>query len=837
MQALAEYRLKRKGVADFLNWAFIVAQEPDGLTVMLNKDGSLTTAFYFRGDDFGSATNEEMNALAFHANAALAKFGTGWLINIDSPRVHAMSYPPESGSHFPDPVTALIDAERRVQHETEGAHFDNVYAMAFTYRLPSEVESRVASFFVDDDQQLNVAAKERRAEMEMGELLQRFCSHVRDAVASFSTSLQMRPMSPDDLCTYLHSCLTGEEHRVIAPPPFCALDAVLSSKDFRTGLAPRIGQKHIRIVTVMRFPAETMPAVLDQLARLPFVYRWSTRWIPMDPPDAEKVLGTYRRNWWQKRHGLMGLVKSAAGGAQTWSNGDAVSMAGDADQAINEARSGAIRFGYYTTVLVIMSDTAQQADAQAEQACKFLGNIGFPSQIEDINAVEAFIGSLPAHGYQNVRRPLIHTLNLAHLLPLTAVWTGNPTNPCPFLPKNSPPLLHAATSGATPFRLSLHVGDVGHFAVLGPTGAGKSTALNLLIAQHFRYPNAQVFAFDFGYSMAALCEAAGGVHYDLGGDGGDHLGFCPLGEIDTPADRAWAAQFVELMVTMRLQEGKTLSISQVNEIARAINAMAAETTSPDQRTITHFRGTVQDEEIQAALSLYTVGSSAIGDLLDASEDAFNANANARFFVFEMANLGAMGERAIVPVMLYIFRQIKRKIRRSIPTLIPIDEAFRSFSHPKAIAELDEWLETMRKDGAAVGFATQNVDKVLKSMIGSTLIQATPTKILLPNKEATSQSVSPLYRTIGLNDRQIQNLANATPKRDYYVMSPEGRRMFDLGLGRVALAFLGAAGKDALKEVRQMKAQYGQEWVAAWLASRAVPAHWITYFRKLKEKMQ
>ncbi len=131
---------------------------------------------------------------------------------------------------------------------------------------------------------------------------------------------------------------------------------------------------------------------------------------------------------------------------------------------------------------------------------KILENLGFTARVETVNAVEAFLGTIPGHTIENVRRPIMHTLNLAHLMPLTTIWPGLARNPCPFYPQPAPPLTFAATTGATPFRLSLHVGDVGHTLVLGMTGGGKSTLLGLLMAQHYRYAKAQIFAFDKGYS-------------------------------------------------------------------------------------------------------------------------------------------------------------------------------------------------------------------------------------------------------------------------------------------------------------------------------------------------
>lgn len=824
MLQLKEFRSHIKGLPDLLNWAM-----PVDNGIILNKDGSFTTAFYFRGNDMSSSTDEELAAVSAHANAALIKFGTGWLIHVDSIRVQATTYPAEDRSYFPDPVTRLIEAERRAQHETEGAHFDNIYAMAITYLVPPELHSKITAVFVDDDEDTGSNKKQINYSL----LLHRFKSVVNDVVGAFTAGIHMRQMDTDELLTYLNTDLTGLSHPVRMPANPLYLDALLGNKDFRTGLAPRIGNKHIRVVTIHGFPSESAPGILDTLNRLPFEYRWSTRFIPLDPRDAEKRLNVFRRNWFQKRHGLFGLIKSAAGGGeQTWQNSDAVRMAGDADSAVNENSEGLVRYGYYTSVLVIMADDPKVADARAVEVGKLLGNSGFPSFVEDINAVEAFLGSLPGHGFQNVRRPLMHTLNLADLLPLTAIWSGAETNPCPFYPKNSPPLMYAATTGNTPFRLSLHVQDLGHFGIFGPPGAGKSTVLNALVAQHFRYPHAQAFAFDLGYSMATLCEAANGAHYDIGAPD-SKVGFCPLAAIDTPADRAWATDYMVTLTTLRLKEGESLSTAQVNEIGRAINQMAADTTESRHRTLTDFLATVQDNAIKEALVYYTLDEQhgRLGGLLDAEQDSLASN---RFIVFETSQLIALGDTAVIAVFLYLFRQIEKRVARSIPSMVTIDEGFRTFGNPLALQKLDFFLETMRKENVAVGFATQNLEKVLNSIVGSTIIQATATKIMLPNSAATTQTVAPLYRAFDLNEKQIQNLAYARPKQDYFIMNTDGRRMIQFGFGKVALAFLGVSGKDQMALVREMKAQHGPMWVYHYMQDRGVPQDWLNYWRQLAD---
>src|SRR5438309_5594364 len=133
--------------------------------------------------------------------------------------------------------------------------------------------------------------------------------------------------------------------------------------------------------------------------------------------------------------------------------------------------------------------------------------------VETVNAVEAWLGSLPGHAYANVRQPPVSTLNLAHMIPLSALWAG-PARDEHF---GAPPLFFARTEGSTPFRFSLHVGDVGHTLVVGPTGAGKSVLLALRALQFRRSAGSRVVSCVFGGSIRAAALAMEGDWHDLGG--------------------------------------------------------------------------------------------------------------------------------------------------------------------------------------------------------------------------------------------------------------------------------------------------------------------------------
>jgi type IV secretion system protein VirB4 len=423
--------------------------------------------------------------------------------------------------------------------------------------------------------------------------------------------------------------------------------------------------------------------------------------------------------------------------------------------------------------------------------------------------------------HPNVRRPLLHSLNYADLLPTAAQFTGLVHNPSPLFPDNAPALLHAATGGATPFRLNLHVSDVGHTLVFGPTGAGKSVLLATLTAQFMRYSEARITVFDKGLSMFALAkaiEATGGnaTHYRLADDRGS-VGMCPLAFLESPGDVAWAEEW--LATCYELQTEEKLSPNQKGEIHRAITSMAR-TQADESRTLTDFLTTVQDEDIRQALRAYTIDGP-LGELLDARSDGLK---NSRFTVFELDVLLSRPDHNVIPVLLTLFRRFEQSLTGA-PALLVLDEAWVMLGHPVFREKLREWLKTLRKANCAVVMATQSLSDAWRSGLLDVLMESCPTKIFLANAEAhkrgSGEVLGPcdIYTAFGLNEVEIDILANATPKRDYYYTSPLGRRPFELALGPTAHAFTAVSSKEDIARIEALIASHGQDWPQEWLKER------------------
>jgi type IV secretion system protein VirB4 len=581
------------------------------------------------------------------------------------------------------------------------------------------------------------------------------------------------------------------------------LDGIIGSQDFTGGLEPKLGDKHLAVLSVDGFPQESYPAILEMLSGLPLSYRFNTRFICLDQLDSVKSVEDYRKTWSQQ---MLSLKDKYFNNPNAKINRDAALMHEDAEQAKAEVQGGLLSFGYLTSTIVLMAESREQALKQAQYIQRELSLLGFGARVETYNAVEAWLGSLPGLGYANVRRPLVSTINLVHLLPLAGIWPGASECPCPFYPPHSPPLAICTTDGSTPFRFNLHCGDLGHTMILGPTGAGKSTLLGLICAQFRRYEKAQVFAFDKGMSMFALCRGVEGSHYHIGGDE-SQLAFAPLLRVDeSETEFVWACDWLAKLYEV---QGLSLAPAEMNAISEAMNKIRNQ--PPDLRNLTIFKHLIQGERLKEGLAHYC-GGGPMARLLDAKTDNLERSP---FIVFEIEELMNMGERNLIPVLLYLFHRIEKALNGQ-PTLLVLDEAWIMLGNPVFQGQIREWLKVLRKANCAVVLATQSLSDASRSGLMDVLAESCPTKVFLPNFEAGTETQREQYRALGLNSRQIEIIARSTPKRDYYVVSREGRRLMQLALGRKTLAFIGSSGKEDVAQVRHLANKPDTEWIDLWL---------------------
>ncbi|MGN6595275.1 conjugal transfer protein TrbE [Sphingopyxis terrae] len=797
MMNLAEYRSKSARLADFLPWVCLVAEG-----VVLNKDGAFQRTARFRGPDLDSATPAELVAVTARLNGALRRLGSGWAVFVEAQRVPALSYPV---SEFPDAVSELVDVERREQFREEGAHFESFYYLTLLWMPPPEEAARAEAWLYEGRARTGVDPKE---------LLASFIDRTSRILHLAETFMPAAEWLDDgETLTYLHSCVSTKVQRVRVPETPAYLDALLADEALVGGLEPRLGDHHLRTLTITGLPSLTFPGLLDELNRQAFGYRWSSRAIMLDKSDATKLLTRIRRQWFAKRKSVAAILKEVmTNEASVLMDSDASNKAADADLALQELGADEAGIAYVTATITVWDRDPALAAEKLRLVEKIVQSRDFTCTVEGVNALEAWFGSLPGHVYANVRQPPISTLNLAHLIPLSAVWAGAERDEH----FAGAPLLYAKTEGSTPFRFSLHVGDVGHCLVVGPTGAGKSVLLALMALQFRRYKGSQIFAFDYGGSIRAAALAMGGDWQDLGGalhEAGSSgaVALQPLARIDEAAERAWAAEWLAALL---VGEGVKVDPAAKAHIWSALTSLA--TAPACERTLTGLAVLLQSQELKLALAPYLVGGP-WGRLLDAEAEHLG---NARVQALETE--GLVGASSAATVLSYLFHRIEGKLDGS-PTLIIIDEGWLILDQTAFAAQLREWLKTLRKKNASVIFATQSLADIEGSSIAPAIIESCPTRIFLPNDRAAEPQIARVYERFGLNDRQIEILSRATPKRDYYCQSRRGNRLFELGLGEIALAFTAASSKSDQVRIGELIAAHGQQqFAAAWLRRRGLP---------------
>ena len=792
------------GLPDLLPWGVLI--EPG---IVMCKDGSLLAGWRVIGKDIDSSSKDEIEVGCARANEALRLLGTGWMLHVSVDRCASETYPSRESSQYPDSVTQMIDDERRALFEG-GLCYSSSTIMCLTYK-PSITESNIAKHVQGGE------ATKRDLYSETRKTFNNTLQQVEDVLSSVYKMDRLMDyrvtvdnnvnIFVSDLLRYLQLCVTGQDQFVQVPYDGAYLDAVLGAEDLTLeGYIPKLGDRYISVVSLNSFPMHSWPSMLDAFDSEAMTYRFVWRFICLDQTDALKEINKLRKGWSQSMYKIWDIVLR---NTNARINRDAAMMHEDAEQALQEVQSGMVGVGYLSASVVLMNEDLQVLEDQARQVRRLFQKIGATGYVESLNTLEAWRSTHPGNGDSNIRRPLVNTMNLADLLPLSSIYSGKQYNPCNFYPHKSRCLAVLQTANS-PYRLNLHEGDVAHTMILGPTGSGKSTLLALLAAQFRCYPNSTIFVFDKGYSMYPLTKGAGGDHFDVGRD--ERLAFAPLQRIDESREEfAWAATWLSGMAEL---QKVVVTAKHTQAIAQALVSLS--NNPPHLRSLTHFWHVLQHPELKVAFQPYIQGG-IVGHLLDSEKDNLQFS---RFMCFETETLMQMGTKNMAPVLSYIFHRIEGALNGP-PGMLIVDEAWAMLDNELFRGNIREWLKTFRRKNTAVVMATQSISDAASSGIMDVIMESCPTKIFLANAEAQSETSANLYKAAGLNDTQIGIIKYMTPKRDYYIVQPSGRRQVQLALHgcKKTLAFIGASDRDSLRQLNAIMEKYPDNWREMWLRER------------------
>lgn len=792
----------KKYLSDQLPWAGIFAPGVGFL-----KDGAWIATFKFTGHDLDSVTEQSLGEILDYQTSIITKLGPEYGLFFEARRRPAAPYPVWTG---PQGIAAMIDEERQALFGS-GMYWETDYYLSVTW-MPNAMPLARLMTWLTGGKEVTTAGTLKEQQETFSREMHALALELRRCYP-FVEFLQ----SPDDIVTYWASTLRPGYFRLDAPEVLYNLDRYVGQVHVTGGLRPCIEGVHTRMLRIETYPAGVFPGAMDVLHHLNFPFRYCVRYLPLSRDEALKEAKRAQQRWSMRTRTLAQYAKEGFSASETDQrdlNLAAQDMAAEMQYVRKDIEMGDVGMGYLTPTVQVWGDTSDEADDVASVVKSVLHAAHFGAEIEGMNAIQAWFGSLPGEHRANVRRPIVTSKALSRLTLSTSVWGGQDTDEY----WGYGPLCVGEGTGATPFRMSLHVGDVGHVAVIGPTGAGKSTLLTFLALQGLRYPDLNVFVFDKGQAFRPFISVLGGAWCNIGVDksvGG--VTTQPLRYIDDDAERTWANEWVFRLIHPYLSHPTP---AQRKIVWDALGDLAE--LPPRYRTLSGLAHICQDEDVIAAIEPFTA-SGAAGMLFDSDNETL---AVAQYCVFECETLFKRQE-LITPTLEVAVHRLQRLLQRDPPppSLLMIFEAWRFLGDDAFAPQIESWLRELRKLNVSLIMEFTSLHDIVEHPKGGMMLESCKTKIFLPNPEAMSPLARRAYEAVGLTEQQICLIAGAKEKRDYYYASPHGNRLFSLNLEHnpIAAALCTRGSIQDLTALQHIQSRVSSdEFAPAWFEHCGLP---------------
>ncbi len=533
------------------------------------------------------------------------------------------------------------------------------------------------------------------------------------------------------------------------------------------------------IVSLKEYPDATSPGLLDGLLRLPHEMVVSESYAPAERQTARERMDLSIRR-----------LRSA--------DEDAAAERGDMLAARDALGNGAVGFGdHHLSVLVRESDLARLDDATAACAAA-LADTGAIAVREDTNLEPAFWSQFPGNEQYIVRRAMISSANMASFGSLHGFALGQAAGN-----HWGDAVTLLETTSATPFFFNFHHGDLGNFSVIGPSGSGKTVVMNFLAAQAQKY-RPRTILFDKDRGAEPFIRGIGGRYDRI--TAGSPSGFNPMSLPDSPENRAFLRDWLGVLLEAEGPE-------EAATIAAAVDATYA--NAPSLRRLRHFKELLSGsrrpqpgdlaDRLAAWIGSETGDGGENGWLFDNAVDRLDLNQ--RVLGFDMTAL-LENPKLRTPTMMYLFHRIEERLDGE-PTMILIDEGWKALDDEVFAARIRDWLKTLRKRNALVGFATQSARDALESRISTALVEQTATMIFMPNSRARAEDYCDGF---GLTEHEFA-LIRSLPahSRCFLVRQPDASVVVRLDLSNAPEVLTILSGREAsVRKLDKLRAELGDE---------------------------
>jgi type IV secretion system protein VirB4 len=745
------------------------------------RDGSLMISLLVPGLSFETADADELNAHTATREVLLRSTLDARFVLYHHVIRRRVDLSLEA--QFDDPLAAHIDALWR-DRLSRGALFVNDQFVTLVRR-----PARGKAGWAERLSRSLKRAKADEVEADPAELraLRAAASAMLAALAPYGARLLGDYESGAGTCSevleLLSALYNGEMRPVRRPADDADIGAMLPYKRLNFGLdALELrgagGSGFGALLSLKDYPDSTGPGLTDNLLRLPCELVLTESYAPADRQIARERIDLAIRR-----------LRSA--------DEEAVAERREMQAARDALGVGAVGFGDHHLSVLVRSDRLEALDEASAICAAALADAGAVAVREDVNLEPGFWGMFPGNESLIVRRAMISTANMACFGALHGFAMGQASGN-----HWGDAVTLLQTTSATPFFFNFHQGDLGNFTVIGPSGSGKTVVMNFLAAQAQKF-SPRTILFDKDRGAEVFVRGIGGTYSRIAA--GHPTGFNPLALPDSPANRAFLRDWLGVLLAATGPEELAI-------IAGAVDAAYA--NDPALRRLAHFRELLagsrrpQPGDLASRLDAW-IGDGEHGWLFDNAEDRLDLSA--RTLGFDMTAL-LETPRLRTPVMMYLFHRIEERLDGQ-PTMILIDEGWKALDDEVFAARIRDWLKTLRKRNALVGFATQSARDALDSRIATALVEQTATMVFMPNARARAEDYCDGF---GLTAHEL-DLIRSLPahSRCFLVRQSDASVVVRLDLSGLPEVLAVLSGREStVRRLDALRAELGDE-PAAW----------------------
>ena len=750
------------------------------------RDGSLMASLLVPGLSFETADSDELNAHTATREVLLRSALDARFVlyhHVIRRRVNL-----SLDAAFDDPLAAHIDARWR-ERLAGGSLFVNDQFVTLV-RRPARGKAGWAERF----SRMMKRRGEEAAEADPAELraLKAAAGAMVASLGSYGARLlgdyEGQAGTCSEVLELLSALYNGEMRPVRRPADEADLGRMLPYKRLNFGLDALEmrgagGAGFASLISLKDYPDSTAPGLTDALLRLPLELVLTESYAPADRQVARERIDLAIRR-----------LKSA--------DEEAMAERREMQSARDALGVGAVGFGDHHLTVLVRTESLAALDEASATCAAALADAGAVAVREDVNLEPGFWGQFPGNEEYVVRRALISSANMACFGALHGFAMGQASGN-----HWGEAVTLLQTTSSTPFFFNFHAaggggGDLGNFTVIGPSGSGKTVVMNFLAAQAQKY-SPRTILFDKDRGAEVFVRGIGGRYSRIAA--GQPTGFNPLALPDSAVNRAFLRDWLGVLLAANGPE-------ELATIAAAVDAAYA--NDPRLRRLSHFRellaGSRRPEPGDLASRLDAwIGSGEHGWLFDNADDRLDLTA--RTLGFDMTAL-LETPRLRTPVMMYLFHRIEERLDGQ-PTMILIDEGWKALDDEVFAARIRDWLKTLRKRNALVGFATQSARDALDSRIATALVEQTATMVFMPNARARAEDYCEGF---GLTDHEL-DLIRTLPahSRCFLVRQSDASVVVRLDLSGMPEVLTVLSGREStVRRLDALRAEFGDA-PAAW----------------------